>query len=62
MYPALYHADLLGRIPPPSGYAVVNYQGVIPEEYSSGDKFLDGNLVRPEIFESNFNFSRLTIR
>ena len=62
VYPALYHAGLLGRIPPPGGYAVVNYHGVIPEDYSGGDKFLDGNLVRPEIFRKQLQFLKAHYR
>ncbi|MGA8274667.1 MAG: polysaccharide deacetylase family protein [Candidatus Sulfotelmatobacter sp.] len=56
VYPTLYRAGLLSRIAPPGGYAVVNYHGVIPEDYSSSDKFLDGNLVQPEIFRKQLQF------
>jgi len=62
VYPALYHAGLLGRIPPPGGYAVVNYHGVIPEDYSGSDNFLDGNLAHPEIFRKQLQFLKAHYR
>jgi len=62
VYPAFYHAGLLGRIVPPGGYAVVNYHGVIPEDYSGGDRFLDGNLVQPDIFRKQLRFLKAHYR
>ncbi len=44
VYPAMHHGGWLGRSLR-GGCAVVNYHGVVPTGYSSGDTFLDGNLV-----------------
>jgi peptidoglycan/xylan/chitin deacetylase (PgdA/CDA1 family) len=56
IYPALHHGGWLARVPPPGGYAVVNYHGVVPDGYSSDDDFLDGNLVRPETLHRQLQF------
>jgi peptidoglycan/xylan/chitin deacetylase (PgdA/CDA1 family) len=56
VYPALHHSGWLARIKPSSGYAVVNYHGLIPSDHSEGDSFLDGNLVRPEVFRQQLQF------
>lgn len=45
VYPALQHTGGMRYIAPASGCAVVNYHGVLPEDYRSADAFLDGNLV-----------------
>ncbi len=41
---------------PPSGYAVVNYHGVVPSDHSVAEIFLDGNLVQPEILRRQLQF------
>jgi peptidoglycan/xylan/chitin deacetylase (PgdA/CDA1 family) len=56
VYPALHNTGLLGRIAPLSGYTVVNYHGVIPSDHSDGEKFLDGNLVRPDALRQQLRF------
>lgn len=56
VYPALHHAGWLDHITPPGGYAVVNYHGVGPSESSEQLAFLDGNLVRPEVFRRQLKF------
>jgi peptidoglycan/xylan/chitin deacetylase (PgdA/CDA1 family) len=56
IYPALHHSGWLARVPPPGGYAVVNYHGVVPDDYSADDTFLDGNLVQPEAFRQQLQF------
>jgi peptidoglycan/xylan/chitin deacetylase (PgdA/CDA1 family) len=56
VYPALHYAGLLGRFAPPGGYAVVNYHGVVPSDHSDSDGFLDGNLVRPDVFRRQLQF------
>jgi peptidoglycan/xylan/chitin deacetylase (PgdA/CDA1 family) len=35
---------------------VVNYHGVIPDGYASGDAFLDGNLVRTEVLREQLRY------
>jgi peptidoglycan/xylan/chitin deacetylase (PgdA/CDA1 family) len=55
LYPALHHSGLLNRITPPSGYAVVNYHGVVPSDHST-DEMLDGNLVQPEALRQQLQF------
>jgi peptidoglycan/xylan/chitin deacetylase (PgdA/CDA1 family) len=47
---------------PPGGYAVVNYHGVIPAGCSSTEKFLDGNLVRPEVLRVQLQFLKARYR
>src|SRR4029077_5557375 len=49
VYPTLHHIGWLHHTMPPGGYAVVNYHGVLPADYSTADNFLDGNLVSPEV-------------
>ncbi|MFZ0319448.1 MAG: polysaccharide deacetylase family protein [Candidatus Sulfotelmatobacter sp.] len=56
VYPALHYSGVLGRITPAGGYAVVNYHGVVPADHLDGDGFLDGNLVRPEMFRRQIQF------
>ncbi len=56
VYPALHHSGWLNRITPPGGYGVVNYHGLIPSDHSPLDPFLDGNLVRPEVFRKQLQF------
>ncbi len=41
---------------PMAGCSVVNYHGVLPGDHSSDDTFLDGNLVRPEVFRQQLQF------
>jgi len=50
VYPAVHHIGWLDHMMPPGGFAVVNYHGVIPSGYSNPEPFLDGNLIRPEVF------------
>ena len=38
---------------PIGGYSVVNYHGVAPADYSSGDVFLDGNTLLPVALSFN---------
>jgi peptidoglycan/xylan/chitin deacetylase (PgdA/CDA1 family) len=56
VYPALHQIGWLDHIMPPGGYAVVNYHGVVPSDHSVAEIFLDGNLVRPEIFRRQLRF------
>jgi peptidoglycan/xylan/chitin deacetylase (PgdA/CDA1 family) len=56
VYPALHYTGVLDRILPSSGYTVVTYHGVVPADYTGGDPFLDGSLVRPEIFRQQLQF------
>jgi len=66
VYPALHQIGWLDRTMPPGGYAVVNYHGVVPSDYSPSDHspsdqsvaeaFLDGNLVRPETLRRQLQF------
>jgi peptidoglycan/xylan/chitin deacetylase (PgdA/CDA1 family) len=56
VYPALHQIGWLDHIMPPGGYAVVNYHGVIPSDHSVAEIFLDGNLLRPEIFRLQLQF------
>lgn len=61
VYPALHHTGCLDRIAPIGGCSVVNYHGVVPadhsnDNHSSRDIFLDGNLVRPEVFRQQLQF------
>jgi peptidoglycan/xylan/chitin deacetylase (PgdA/CDA1 family) len=56
VYPVLHHAGWLDRLTPPGGYAVVNYHGVVPDGYSGGEAFLDGNLVQPEMLHRQLQF------
>jgi len=41
---------------PPSGYAVVNYHGILPSDHKNPDLFLDGNLLRAETFRKQLRF------
>jgi len=56
IYPALHRTGFLNGISLDAGYAVVNYHGVVPSDYSSVDKFLDGNLVSVEVFRKQLQF------
>jgi len=56
VYPTLHHIGWLDRIMPSSGYAVVNYHGVVPAEQSPAEIFLDGILVTPEVFRRQLQF------
>ncbi|MFY9741117.1 MAG: polysaccharide deacetylase family protein [Candidatus Sulfotelmatobacter sp.] len=56
VYPALHHSGWLNLITPPGGYGVVNYHGLVPSDHSPLDQFLDGNLVRPEVFRKQLQF------
>jgi len=56
VYPALHHSGVLRRINLFRGCAVVNYHGVIPDGYASGDAFLDGNLVRTEVLREQLRY------
>ncbi len=56
VYPALHRTGWFNHSMPPSGFAVVNYHGVIPRRYSSEDAFLDGHLVAPEVFRDQLRF------
>jgi peptidoglycan/xylan/chitin deacetylase (PgdA/CDA1 family) len=56
VYPALHRIGCLGRITPIGDCTVVNYHGVLPDDHLSGDPFLDGNLVRPEVFRRHIQF------
>jgi len=62
---------MAGGIHPNSGYAVVNYHGVVPSDHvpsdhsssdrassnhSGAESFLDGNLVRPEVLRKQLQF------
>ncbi len=62
VYPALHRMGCLTRITPPAGYAVVNYHGILPVDYSSSDKFLDGNLVEAEVFRKQLQFLKAHYR
>jgi peptidoglycan/xylan/chitin deacetylase (PgdA/CDA1 family) len=56
VYPALHRSGCLVRVAPAAGYAIVNYHGVLPSGYSSGDVLLDGTLVQPETFRQHIQF------
>lgn len=56
VYPALHHTGFLDRVSPAAGYAVVNYHGMLPSGFPSGDPPLDGTLVRPEAFRQQLQF------
>jgi peptidoglycan/xylan/chitin deacetylase (PgdA/CDA1 family) len=56
VYPALHHSGWLGRIAPSSGFAVVNYHGIVPVDHSGDEVFLDGNLVQADIFRQQLRF------
>jgi peptidoglycan/xylan/chitin deacetylase (PgdA/CDA1 family) len=56
VYPALHHSGVLRRFTSSRGFAVVNFHGVIPAGYSSDNKFLDGNLVRPEALREQLRY------
>jgi peptidoglycan/xylan/chitin deacetylase (PgdA/CDA1 family) len=56
VYPALHYSGWLGRIGPSSGFAVVNYHGVVPADHSGDEAFLDGNLVQPDVFRQQLKF------
>lgn len=62
VYPALHRTGCLVRITPPAGYAVVNYHGILPVDYSSSDKFLDGNLVGAQAFRQQLQFLKAHYR
>src|ERR1700689_1731028 len=50
VYPVLHQIGWLDHMMPAGGYAVVNYHGVVPSDHSVAEIFLDGNLVKPEMF------------
>src|ERR1700691_6299580 len=56
VYPASHHTGFLDRVSPAAGYAVVNYHGMLPSGFPSGDPPLDGTLVRPEAFRQQLQF------
>jgi peptidoglycan/xylan/chitin deacetylase (PgdA/CDA1 family) len=56
VYPALHRTGLFNHSMPPSGFAVVNYHGIIPAGCVSDDAFLDGHLVTPEVFREQLRF------
>jgi peptidoglycan/xylan/chitin deacetylase (PgdA/CDA1 family) len=56
VYPALHHSGWLNCFTPPGGYGVVNYHGLIPSDHSPLDLFLDGNLMRPDVFRKQLRF------
>jgi peptidoglycan/xylan/chitin deacetylase (PgdA/CDA1 family) len=56
VYPALHYSRWLGRVAPSSGFAVVNYHGIVPADHSGDEAFLDGNLVRPDVFRRQLKF------
>jgi peptidoglycan/xylan/chitin deacetylase (PgdA/CDA1 family) len=62
VYPVLHYSGWLDRITPLAGYAVVNYHGVVPSDYSKGEAFLDGNLVTPEVFRDQIRFLKTHYR
>jgi len=62
VYPTLHHTGWLARVMPPGGYAVVNYHGLLPSGYCSQEQFLDGNLVRAEIFREQLRFLKSRYR
>jgi hypothetical protein len=54
--------DILAALPHLRVIAVVSYHGVLPADHSAGDKFLDGNLVRPAgPFERQLQFLKARI-
>jgi peptidoglycan/xylan/chitin deacetylase (PgdA/CDA1 family) len=56
VYPTAQRIGWLDRIMPPAGYGVVNYHGVVPNDHSDAEPFLDGNLVQPEVFRKQLQF------
>src|SRR5208337_5302698 len=62
IYPVLHCTGSLPHITPLAGYAVVNYHGVLPVDYSSTDKFLDGNLVEAQGFRKQLQFLKAHYR
>jgi peptidoglycan/xylan/chitin deacetylase (PgdA/CDA1 family) len=56
VYPALHHTGCLDRITPIGACSVVNYHGVVPADHSTDDIFLDGNLLRPDVFRQQLQF------
>jgi peptidoglycan/xylan/chitin deacetylase (PgdA/CDA1 family) len=56
VYPTLHRIGWLDYTMPPGGYAVVNYHGVVPADYSTTDIFLDGNLVSLEVLRQQLQF------
>ncbi len=40
----------------PGGFAVVNYHGVFPAGYPNGERFLDGDLVQPQVLRKQLQF------
>jgi peptidoglycan/xylan/chitin deacetylase (PgdA/CDA1 family) len=56
VYPTLRQIGYLDRVMPPGGYAVANYHGVLPVDYSDYDPFLDANLVGVEVFRKQLQF------
>lgn len=56
VYPALHRTGWFNHGMPPSGFAVVNYHGLIPRGYSSEHAFLDGHLVTAAAFREQLRF------
>jgi peptidoglycan/xylan/chitin deacetylase (PgdA/CDA1 family) len=56
VYPALHHSGWLDHVTPDTGYAVVNYHGVLPSGYSSSDNFIDASLVHPDVLRQQLQF------
>jgi peptidoglycan/xylan/chitin deacetylase (PgdA/CDA1 family) len=56
VYPALYYSGVLSHITPLNDYAIVNYHGVVPQDHSISESFLDGNLVQPKAFRQQLQF------
>jgi len=56
VYPALHRIGWLDRMMPPGGYAVANYHGVIPPDHIDAERFLDANLVHPEVLRQQLQF------
>jgi peptidoglycan/xylan/chitin deacetylase (PgdA/CDA1 family) len=62
VYPTLHYIGWFDHIMPPSGYAVVNYHGVVPADHSETEAFLDGNLVHPQVFRQQLQFLKAHYR
>jgi peptidoglycan/xylan/chitin deacetylase (PgdA/CDA1 family) len=56
VYPGMHHTGWLKRIASSGGCAIVNYHGILPAGYVSGDSFLDGNLVSLEQLRKHLRF------
>lgn len=56
VYPALHRTGFFSRFSLPDGCAVVNYHGVLTADHTDSDRFLDGNLVQPQVFRKQLQF------